>query len=200
MLRRFAVIALVALAATLTLSAEDVRVLVAYYSESGHTETMANALARGAQSLEGATVVVKKVADVTKDDLATADAIALGSPVHMGDAAWQVRQAIVRWSMEFGFWESRALTNKVAAVFSTGAAPSNGKELTMISLSNSLTQLGMVLVTPFGSLGASATTSKPDPGVDEAEQKIAEALGRRLAEVGMQMKRGKRQAAVAASP
>lgn len=171
---------------------EPVRILVAYHSQSGNTEKLANALARGAKSVEGATVVVRPVADVTKEELADADGVALGSPVHMGDAAWQVRQAIVRWSMDFGFWESRALQDKVAAVFATGGAPSNGKELTMISLGSSLTQLGMVLVTPYGSLGASATTSKPDPGVDEAEEKIAEGLGRRLAEVARRMQRGSR--------
>jgi NAD(P)H dehydrogenase (quinone) len=173
------------------LVAEDLRVLIAFHSESGHTEKLALALAKGAKTLEAAEVTVKKVGDVTQGDLAVADAIVLGSPVHMGDAAWQVRQAIVRWSMEFGFWESRALTNKVAAVFATGGAPSNGKEVTMISLSHALTQLGMVLVTPYGSQGVSATTSKPDPGVDEAEEKIAESFGRRIADVAAQMKRGR---------
>lgn len=192
MLRRWAVILAVALLASLTLTAQELRVLVAYHSESGHTEKMANALARGARSLEGATALVRRVGDVSKEDLANCDGIALGSPVHMGDAAWQVRQALVRWAMEFGFWDSRALTDKAAAVFATGAAPSNGKELTMMSLAAGLTQMGMVLVTPYGSLGASATTSKPDPGVDAAEEKIAEALGRRLAEVALRLKRGKR--------
>ena len=182
---------LASLVLTMYLAAEDLRVLIAFHTESGHTSTMAHAMARGAASLEGTTVVVKRVEDVTPEDLDTCDGMALGSPVHMGDAAWQVRRAIVRWSMEFGFWESRNLTDKAASVFATGGAPSNGKELTMISLSHSLTQLGMVLVTPYGSLGASATTSKPDPGVDEAEEKIAEALGRRLAEVAARLKRGK---------
>ncbi|MCC6263847.1 MAG: flavodoxin domain-containing protein [Bryobacterales bacterium] len=192
MLRKSVVILLAVVATALALTAQEVRVLVAYHSESGHTEKMANALARGARSLEGATALVRRVGEVTREDLASCDAIALGSPVHMGDAAWQVRQALVRWAMEFGFWDSRALTDKAAAVFATGAAPSNGKELTMMSLGAGLTQLGMVLVTPYGSLGASATTSKPDPGVDAAEEKIAEALGRRLAEVAVRLKRGKR--------
>lgn len=191
MVRRLCVVLLLLFTAGSALLAEELRVLIAFHSESGHTEKLALALAKGAQTLDGAEVAVKKVGDVTPADLAGADAIVLGSPVHMGDAAWQVRQAIVRWSMEFGFWQSRALTNKVAAVFATGGAPSNGKELTMISLSHSLTQLGMVLVTPYGSQGVSATTSKPDPGVDEAEEKIAESFGRRIADVAAQMKRGR---------
>lgn len=192
MLHRLVTVLALALALSPVLAAGEFRVLVAYHSESGQTKILADALAEGVRSVEGASVRVKNVSDVTAEDLAGADAIALGSPVHMGDAAWQVRRAIDQWAMEFGFWDSRGLLNKPAAVFATGAFPSNGKELTMISLASGLAQLGMVLVTPYGSLGASATTSKPDPGVDEAEKKIAAGLGRRLAEVALQLKRGKR--------
>ena len=51
----------------------------------------------------------------------------------------------------------------------------------MISLATGLLQFGMVLVSPYGSLGASATTHRPDPGVDDAEKRIARDLGRKLA-------------------
>ncbi|MCU0226069.1 MAG: flavodoxin domain-containing protein [Bryobacterales bacterium] len=173
--------------------AQEVRVLVVYHSESGNTETMARALAHGARQVPGSQVLLRTYEEVAKEDLAAADAIALGSPVHMGDVAWQVRQAIVRWSMDFGYWESRALQNRPAAVFATGAMPSNGKEFTMMSLGGSLLQLGMVLVSPYGSFGASATTARPDPGVDDAEKKIATDLGERLARIAQQMKRGARQ-------
>jgi len=173
--------------------AQEVRVLVVYHSENGNTETLARALADGARRLDGSEVLLRTFAEVTKDELSSADALAFGSPVHMGDVAWPVRQAIVRWSMDFGFWESRQLENKPAAVFATGAMPSNGKEFTMMSLAGSALQLGMVLVSPYGSLGASATTSRPDPGVDEAERKIASDLGDRLARIAQQLKRGARQ-------
>lgn len=170
--------------------AEPVQVLVAYFSQTGHTRQMAQALAAGAGAVEDVETTLKSVETVTQADLEAADAIALGSPVHMGDAAAEVRAALVRWSGEFGFWESRGLLDKPAAVFATGAFPSNGKEFTMMSLATGMLQFGMVLVSPYGSLGASATTYKPDPGVDEAEEKIARDLGRRLAEVAARMKRG----------
>lgn len=188
-MHRFLILA-IAFAVTLPALAADLKVLVVYHSESGHTETMAKSLAEGASRVEGCTVTLRTFADVSQDDLANADGIALGSPVHMGDVAWPVRQAIVRWSMDFGFWESRGLQNKAAAVFATGAMPSNGKEFTMMSLSSSLLQLGMVLVSPYGSHGASATTSRPDPGVDDAEKKIAADLGERLAQIALRLKRG----------
>jgi NAD(P)H dehydrogenase (quinone) len=171
-------------------SAQELRILVVYHSESGNTETMAQSLAEGAKRVKDCTVKLRSFEAVTKEDLAEADGIALGSPVHMGDVAWPVRQAIVRWSMEFGFWDNRGLQNKASAVFATGAMPSNGKEFTMMSLGTSLLQLGTVLVSPYGSFGASATTVRPDPGVDDAEKKIAADLGERLARVSLQLKRG----------
>ncbi|MEZ5392264.1 MAG: hypothetical protein R2724_05170 [Bryobacterales bacterium] len=94
----------------------------------------------------------------------------------------------MRWANDFGLWESRGLQDKAGAVFATGAFPSNGKEITMLSLAQTLWQFGAVLVTPYGSIGASATTARPDPGVDDAEKKIAFDLGRRLAEVAIRMK------------
>jgi NAD(P)H dehydrogenase (quinone) len=151
---------------------------------------MAESLAAGARSLDGVEAKLKRFGEETKDELAQADGIALGSPVYMGDVAIEARQAALRWANDFGFWDSRGLQNKAGAVFATGAFPSNGKEVTMLSLAQTLWQFGVVLVTPYGSIGASATTARPDPGVDDAEKKIAYALGRRLAETAVRMKAG----------
>jgi NAD(P)H dehydrogenase (quinone) len=167
---------------------DPVRILVAYHSQSGNTEKMARAVAEGAASVADTSAVLKTVDKVTQQDLEQADGLALGSPVHMGDVAVPLREAAIRWSGEFGFWESRGLQNKVGAVFATGAFPSNGKEVTMISLAQTLLQFGMVLVSPYGSVGASATTYKPDEGVDEQELDIARGLGRRLAETARRMR------------
>lgn len=176
--------------------AEPLTILVAYYSQTGHTKTMAEAVAEGAESAGGedgegeVVVLLKEIEQVSQDDLKAADGVALGSPVHMGDVAWPVRRALTTWSTDFGFWESRGLENKAAAVFATGALPSNGKEFTLWSLGQSLLQFGMVLTTPYGSMGASATTSRPDAGVDEAERKVAADLGKRLAGIAGRLKRG----------
>ncbi len=159
----------------------EVNVLVAYFSKSGNTKKMAEALAEGVGQVDGATATLKRIDKVTKADLEKADGLAIGSPVYMGDVAPKIRSAFVKWSGDF--WENRGLQNKVGAVFATGAFPSNGKEFTMLSMAQSLAQLGVVLVTPYGSMGASATTYKPDEGVDEVEAGIARELGQRLAEI-----------------
>lgn len=169
--------------------AQDINVLVVYHSQTGNTEKMAAAVAEGAQG-EGVTVVLKKVAALEQADLETADAVVLGSPVHMGDVAVEVRQTLVDWAYEFGFWRSHGLENKVCAVFTTGAAPSNGKEFTMLSMALGMLQFGMVLVTPYGGLGASATTGFPEheKGVGAHELDEAQKLGARVVEVARRMK------------
>jgi NAD(P)H dehydrogenase (quinone) len=48
-----------------------IKVLVAYHSVSGNTERMAEAVAEGAKSLPGTTVLLKRVGQVTADDLSS---------------------------------------------------------------------------------------------------------------------------------
>ena len=180
----------VSFAGTAGLRAESTNVLVAYHSETGHTEKMAKGVAAGAGSVEGTKVVLRRISDVTKDDLLRADAIVLGSPVHMWDVAVEMRTAVVNWSRDFGFYKNKQLADKVGAVFATGGAPSHGKEFTMMSMSLSLLQFGMVLVAPYGGLGASATTAVPesDKGVDERELGEARRLGERVARMAARLK------------
>ena len=108
----------------------------------------------------------------------------------MGDVAVEVRQALVAWAYDLGFWRSKGLRNKACAVFATGGAPSNGKEFTMLSMALGMLQYGMVLVTPYGGLGASATTGIPEheKGVGSHELDEARQLGARLVEVARLLK------------
>ena len=55
------------------------RLLIVYYSKTGNTEAMAQAVCEGAGS-SGATVTLKKAADATANDLLTCDVVAFGSP------------------------------------------------------------------------------------------------------------------------
>lgn len=60
----------------------------------------------------------------------------------------------------------------------------------MLSIALSLMQYGMVLVTPYGGLGASATTGVPESekGVGAHELEEARELGGRLAEIAQRLK------------
>src|SRR5690242_16095981 len=71
--------------------AQGVSVLVAYHSGTGNTEKIAQGVAEGARSVSGATVNLKRVGDVSADDLLASDAVILGSPVYFGNMAGEVK-------------------------------------------------------------------------------------------------------------
>lgn len=59
-------------------------ILIVYHSQTGNTQQMAEAVAEGAQSIEGATVILKRAAEATVEDLVDAAGIALGTPEYFG--------------------------------------------------------------------------------------------------------------------
>jgi len=170
--------------------AQTVSVLVAYHSATGNTEKMAQGVADGVRAAAGASVSLKRVGDVTIDDLLTADAIIVGSPVYFGNMAGEVKTFLDKWAPLF---PERRLRNKIGGAFSTGGAFSNGKELTMLSIHAAMLINQMIIVSGGGGFGASATTGPDSPGIDQKELADAAALGKRVAEVGVIVKRGSSQ-------
>jgi flavorubredoxin len=72
-------------------AAEGTTVLVAYHSANGNTEKMAQGVVDGVKAATGATAVLKKVGEVTADDLLSADAVIIGSPVYFANMAGDVK-------------------------------------------------------------------------------------------------------------
>ena len=66
------------------------KILVVYHSQSGNTQKMAESVAKGARSIEGVMVVLKRAAETTVQDLVDCDGLALGSPEYFGYIAGQV--------------------------------------------------------------------------------------------------------------
>jgi NAD(P)H dehydrogenase (quinone) len=171
-------------------SSPTIRVLVAYHSISGHTERMAEAVALGAQMVTHTHVVVKRVGQVTTEDLFSADAIVLGSPVYWSNMAGEVKSFIDDWQFKFGVFPEFKLKNKVGAAFATGGQISGGKELTMLSILAAMLGNYMIVVSGGGAFGASATTEGDSPGIDDQELAGARDLGARVAKVAEAVKRG----------
>ena len=174
-------------------SADDlpvINVLVAYHSLSGHTEQMAKAVAEGARTVSSTRVTVKRVQQVTAEDLFAADAIILGSPVYWSNMAGEVKTFIDDWQFKFGVFPEFKLKNKVGAAFATGGQISSGKELTMLSMLAAMLGNYMIVVSGGGAFGASATTESNSPGIDEQELSGARDLGQRVAEVAVAVKHG----------
>jgi NAD(P)H dehydrogenase (quinone) len=171
----------------------DVEVLVAYYSRSGNTEKMAEAVAAGARTVEGAHVSLKRVGEVTADELYASDAIIVGSPVYWSNMAGEVKTFFDNWQFKFGVFPDFKMKNKVGAAFATGGQISSGKEVTMLSMLAAMLGNYMIVVSGGGAFGASATTEGDSPGIDEQELTNARALGMRVAEVAQAFKIGWRK-------
>ena len=167
-----------------------VKVLVTYHSLSGNTERMAEAVVEGAKSVSGTEVLLKRVGKVTADDLFSADAVVVGSPVYWSNMSGEVKTFIDNWQFKFGVFPEFKLKNKIGAAFATGGQVSSGKEVTMLTILAAMLGNQMIVVSGGGAFGASATTEGDSLGIDNKELADAKELGRRVAEVAAMMQRG----------
>ena len=169
--------------------AQSVSALVAYHSGTGNTEKMAQGVAEGVKSVPGSSVTVKRVGEVSAEDLLSADAVIIGSPVYFGNMSGEVKTFLDSW-FKMGLFQDRKMRNKVGGTFATGGGFSNGKELTMLTIQAAMVMHQMLVTSGGGGFGASATTGPDSPGIDEKELAEANALGKRIAEVAAIVKRG----------
>jgi NAD(P)H dehydrogenase (quinone) len=167
-----------------------IKVLVAYHSLSGNTERMAEAVVEGAKSVVGTDVVLKRVGQITAEELLSSDAIIVGSPVYWSNMSGEVKTFFDNWQFKFGVFPEFKMKNKVGAAFATGGQVSSGKEVTMLTILAAMLGNQMIVISGGGAFGASATTEGDSPGIDNKEMADAQALGRRVAEVASIVKRG----------
>ena len=167
-----------------------VKVLVTYHSLSGNTERMAEAVVEGVKSVSGAEALLKRVGKVAADDLFSADAVVVGSPVYWSNMSGEVKTFFDNWQFKFGVFPEFKMKNKIGAAFAVGGQVSSGKEVTMLTILAAMLGNQMIVVSGGGAFGASATTEGDSPGIDNKELADAKALGRRVAEVAVMMKRG----------
>jgi NAD(P)H dehydrogenase (quinone) len=139
------------------------KILVLYYSAYGHIETMANAVAEGARSVEGVEVDIKRVPELvpdavakashykldqaapiaTVDDLEHYDAIIIGTGTRYGRMASQMANFLDQTG---GLWFRGALNGKVGSTFTSTASQHGGQETTLTSTIVNLMHLGMIVV------------------------------------------------------
>src|SRR5512134_3904033 len=90
-----------------------IKILVTYHSLSGNTERMAQAVAAGAKSVSGAQIVSKRVGQVTAEDLFTADAVVVGSPVYWSNMSGEVKTSFGNWQFNFGVFPMMKMKNRL---------------------------------------------------------------------------------------
>ena len=167
-----------------------VTVLVTYHSATGNTEKMAQGVADGARAVAGTSVILKRVGEVAANDLLSADALIVGSPVYFGNMSGEVKTFFDNWTLKFDLFRDRKMRNKVGAAFATGGGISSGKEVTILTILGAMLLNQMIAVSGGGGFGASATTGPDSPGIDEKKLADARDLGKRVAEVAAVVKRG----------
>ena len=166
---------------------DSTKVLIVYYSQQGRTEKMAEAVERGAKSVESARVRLLSVQDAKNEDVLWADAIILGSPVYNANVAPPVQTFINRWP-----FQGAPLKDKIGAAFVTAGGISAGEEFVQLNLLKSMLIFGMIIVGGPNwtqAFGASAVTEE-EPFISEKSGEVAdrflikgENLGRRVAEI-----------------
>ena len=181
------------------------KLLVLYYSMYGHVETMAQAVAEGARTVDGVEVTIKRVPELLSDEklakvggkvsqaaavadpkeLADYDAIIFGTPTRFGNMAAQMRNF---FDQTGGLWVKGGLVGKVASVF-TSTGTGGGNESTIISVLPTLMHHGMIFVgLPYscpeladisevkgGSPWGAATIAAADGSRQPSEKELAQA-------------------------
>lgn len=115
------------------------KVLVVYYSRSGNTEKMADAIVEAIKQ-EGVDVVKKRAEDTKAEEFLNYDGIVMGSPTYYGTLAWPLKKLIDE-SVKF----HGKLTGRVGAAFASSANIGGGNETTILSILEAFLIHGMVV-------------------------------------------------------
>ena len=159
------------------------QILVMYYSKTGNTRKLAEAVAEGVQQVEGVSCLVKPVSEVTKEDFIQSQGIIAGSPVYFGTMASEVKEVFDRCLST-----RPTMGDKIGAAFATSADPSGGKETTIMSIIQAMLIYGMIIVgDPLEATGHYGVSCTGAP--DEKTLSNARKLGKRVAYLAQKVRR-----------
>ncbi|MDQ3187350.1 MAG: NAD(P)H:quinone oxidoreductase [Pseudomonadota bacterium] len=192
-------------------------ILVLYYSRTGATRLLAEAVAQGIDQVDSAHARLRTVPAVAAvvetaappvpadgapfvelQDLHECGGLALGSPTRFGNMAAPLKHFIDSTSSQ---WLSGALVGKPAAVFTSTTSMHGGQESTLLSMMLPLLHQGMlVLGIPYTEPDLTTTSSGGTPygashvaphgkvaRLTDEERRLAIALGARLAHAALRL-------------
>ena len=192
-------------------------ILVLYYSRHGSVANLAAQVCRGINAVPGATARLRTVPPVTAEngprlpdipadgppyattaDLAACAGLVLGSPTRFGNMAAPLKYFLDGTATD---WLAGSLAGKPAGVFTSTSSLHGGQETTLLSMALPLLHHGMVLVgvpyreealsttrtggSPYGASHFAPNPADNVPSPDEA--RIAQHLGRRVAEAALRL-------------
>jgi NAD(P)H dehydrogenase (quinone) len=194
------------------------KIAVVYHSTYGHTKMQAEAVFRGARSVASVTAQLYTAEEATArlDELDAADGIIFGCPTYMGNISAGMKSFIEAAAKK---WFTLAWKDKVEGAFTNSSSFSGDKLNTLLGLVVNAMQHGMIFVslgmlpgqnrpeemnTPAGPgpeahnrVGSfvgpmSASFQVNPPGAPpKGDLETAEAYGRRVAEITLQLVRGR---------
>ena len=192
-------------------------ILVLYYSQGGAVRDMAQLIARGIESVNGAKARIRTVPKVSSNceatepdipasgapyvelkDLDECCGLALGSPTRFGNMAAPMKYFL---DGTVGAWLKGTLIGKPAAVFTSTGSMHGGNETTLITMMLPLMHHGMLIVgLPYSEPVLSSTQSggtpygashvggaADDQPITDDERKLCLLLGKRLAETALKL-------------
>ena len=192
-------------------------ILVLYYSQGGAVKEMAQVIARGIESVNGAKARIRTVPKVSANceateaevpatgapyvelkDLEECVGLALGSPTRFGNMAAPMKYFLDGTT---SLWLKGALIGKPAAVFTSSGSMHGGNETTLLTMMLPLLHHGMLMLgLPYSdpALSSTKTGGTPygashvggamdDQPLSEDEKKLCLTLGKRLAETGLKL-------------
>jgi len=192
-------------------------ILVLYYSKSGATEALAREVCLGVDSVDDmasrlrtvpavTTVVEASHGDVpesgppyaTSTDLVECAGLIMGSPTRFGNMDASLKYYIDGTVSE---WLAAAAVGKPAGVFTSTSSLHGGQESTLLSMALPLIHHGMLIVgipwteealstttsggTPYGA--SHVTWSRNNDKLSDEEKALAQALGKRVAEIARKL-------------
>ncbi|MCJ7793365.1 NAD(P)H-dependent oxidoreductase [Candidatus Bathyarchaeota archaeon] len=116
------------------------KILVVYDSKSGNTETMALAVAKGAEQAGDLEVTVKRAEETKNSDLLVADGIIMGSPTYFGQMSAKLKTLI-----DESVKVHKELTGKVGGAFTSSGGTASGAETTLLSIVQAMLIHGMIV-------------------------------------------------------
>ena len=161
------------------------KILVMYYSRTGRTKALAEAVASGVEDVEGMSSILREAEAVTENDFRESDGVIAGSPVYFGTMAAEVKSVFDRL-----IGTRKEMAGKVGAAFVSGNHHTGGKETTLLSILQVMVIYGMLTVgDPLESGGHYGIATAGDPSDDALRE--ARLHGRRVAEIARTFRRGR---------
>ncbi|MBN2620850.1 NAD(P)H-dependent oxidoreductase [candidate division WOR-3 bacterium] len=116
------------------------KLLVAYYSRSGNTKAMAQAVADGVKK-ENVTVELRDMKDVTADCLLEFEGFVFGSPTYYGAMAGELKRLFDESVKIHG-----KLSDRIGGAFASAGMMGGGGETTILSIIQAMLIHGMIIV------------------------------------------------------